>query len=108
MMMRHILIFDDPMPQSVKGMNKDMPKVPDMVDDDSDCSHNNDSEEEMPDESDDDGYDGCYYYSYGRYERKVSPMIRLESRGWLYTIRDVMWNRSPENLKCAGKILAEE
>ncbi|RGB22690.1 hypothetical protein C1646_748454 [Rhizophagus diaphanus] len=55
--------------------------------DDNDCSHNNDSEEEMPDDSDDDGYNGyggyneygeCdrgYYYCDGRYERKVSPMM---------------------------------
>ncbi|GES90860.1 hypothetical protein GLOIN_2v1030212 [Rhizophagus clarus] len=55
--------------------------------DDNDCSHNNDSEEEMPDDSDDDGYNGyggyneygeCdrgYYYRDGRYERKVSPMM---------------------------------
>ncbi|GES92571.1 hypothetical protein GLOIN_2v1030212 [Rhizophagus clarus] len=55
--------------------------------DDSDCSHDNDSEEEMPDESDDNGYDRysgyneygeCdrgYYYRDGRYERKTSPMM---------------------------------
>ncbi|CAG8751853.1 5367_t:CDS:2, partial [Racocetra persica] len=55
--------------------------------DDSDCSHDNDSEEERLDESDDDrynGYDrydeygGCdrgYYYHDGRYERKSSPMM---------------------------------
>ncbi|RGB36024.1 hypothetical protein C1646_758637 [Rhizophagus diaphanus] len=54
---------------------------------DSDCSHDNDSEEEMPDESDNDGYDRyggyneygeCdrgYYYRDGRYERKTSPMM---------------------------------
>ena len=55
--------------------------------DDNDCSHDNDSEEEIPDDSDDDGYNGyggyneygeCdrgYYYRDGRYERKVSPMM---------------------------------
>jgi len=59
----------------------------DKVDYDSDCSHNNDSEEEMPDDSEDDGYDGyggyneygeCdrgYYYHDGEYERKTSPMM---------------------------------
>ncbi|CAG8727947.1 8708_t:CDS:2, partial [Racocetra fulgida] len=55
--------------------------------DDSDCSHDNDSEEERLDESDDDrynGYDrydeygGCdrgYYYRDGEYKRKSSPMM---------------------------------
>ncbi|CAG8813854.1 8458_t:CDS:1, partial [Dentiscutata erythropus] len=55
--------------------------------DDSDCSHDNDSEEERLDESDDDGYNGydrydeyggCdrgYYYRDGRYERKSSPIM---------------------------------
>jgi hypothetical protein len=58
--------------------------------DDSDCSHDNDSEEEIPDDSDDDGYnryggyggyneygerDRGYYYRDGRYERKTSPMM---------------------------------
>jgi len=57
---------------------------------DGDCSHDNDSEEEMPDDSDDSddgGYNGyggydeyggldrSYYYRDGRYERKVSPMM---------------------------------
>ncbi|CAG8737957.1 10607_t:CDS:2 [Dentiscutata erythropus] len=38
--------------------------------DDSDHSHNNDSEEEMPDESDDDGYSGCGGYNeYGESDR---------------------------------------
>ncbi|KAF0410770.1 hypothetical protein F8M41_008268 [Gigaspora margarita] len=38
--------------------------------DDSDRSHNNDSEEEMPDESDDDGYSGCGGYNeYGESDR---------------------------------------
>ena len=57
------------------------------IDDDSDCSHDNDSEEEMPDDSDDDGYNGYggyneygerdrgYYYCDGGYERKTSPMM---------------------------------
>ncbi|GES88773.1 hypothetical protein GLOIN_2v1030212 [Rhizophagus clarus] len=34
--------------------------------DDNDCSHNNDSEEEMPDDSDDDGYNG--YGGYNEYD----------------------------------------
>ncbi|PKK56302.1 hypothetical protein RhiirC2_829548, partial [Rhizophagus irregularis] len=73
-----------------KGTNEEVPNVPDMVDDDSDCSHDNDSEKEMPDDlddSDDDGYNGYggyneygerdrgYYYRDGRYERKSSPMM---------------------------------
>jgi hypothetical protein len=70
-----------------KGANEEVPKVPDMVDDDSGCSHDNDSEKEMPDDSNDDGYNGYgeyndygerdrgYYYRDGRYERKVSPMM---------------------------------
>ncbi|CAG8799099.1 25296_t:CDS:1, partial [Racocetra persica] len=38
--------------------------------DDSDCSHNNYSEEEMPDESDDDRYNGCGGYNeYGKSDR---------------------------------------
>ncbi|CAG8527350.1 10524_t:CDS:2 [Dentiscutata heterogama] len=61
--------------------------APAKIVDDSDCSHDNDSEEERLDESDDDrynGYDrydeygGCdrgYYYRDGRYERKSSPII---------------------------------
>ncbi|PKC51849.1 hypothetical protein RhiirA1_482839 [Rhizophagus irregularis] len=73
--------------EEVKGANEEVPKVPDMVDDDSDCSHDNDSEKEMPDDSDDDGYndyggyneygerDRGYYYRDGRYERKSSPMM---------------------------------
>ncbi|GBC49026.2 kinase-like domain-containing protein [Rhizophagus irregularis DAOM 181602=DAOM 197198] len=40
------------------------------TDDDSNCSHDNDSEEEMPDESDDDGYDG-----YGGYNEYVLIMV---------------------------------
>ncbi|CAG8756978.1 2877_t:CDS:2, partial [Dentiscutata erythropus] len=55
--------------------------------DDSDCSHDNDSEEERLDESDDDRYnrydrydeygrcDRGYYYRDGRYKRKSSPMM---------------------------------
>ncbi|RIA80254.1 hypothetical protein C1645_882268 [Glomus cerebriforme] len=53
------------------------------------CSDSNsdDSEKEMPDDSDDDGYDryggyneygerdSGYYYRDGRYERKTSPMM---------------------------------
>ncbi|CAB4413594.1 unnamed protein product [Rhizophagus irregularis] len=54
---------------------------------DDDCSHDNDSEEEMLEDSDDDGYndyggyneygecDRGYYYHDGGYERKTSPMI---------------------------------
>ncbi len=70
--------FDDPIPQSEKGTNEVK------IDDDSDCSHDKDSEEKMPDDSDDDGYngyngnsgyDGGYYYHDRRYERKTSPMM---------------------------------
>ena len=46
--------------------------------DDSNSNRDNDSEEEDADESDDDGYggyDGGYYYSDGRYERKRSQMM---------------------------------
>ncbi|CAG8455283.1 13466_t:CDS:10, partial [Dentiscutata heterogama] len=67
--------------QSEKGTNEVQ------IVDDSDCSHDNDSEEERLDESDDDGYNGydrydeyggCdrgYYYRDRRYERKSSPMM---------------------------------
>jgi hypothetical protein len=74
--------FDDPMPSSMeKGINEVQ------TDDDSNCSHDNDSEEEMPDESDDDGYnrydgydewgncDRGYYYRDRRHERKTSSMM---------------------------------
>ncbi|PKB96415.1 hypothetical protein RhiirA5_367758 [Rhizophagus irregularis] len=74
--------FDDPMPSSMeKGINEVQ------TDDDSNCSHDNDSEEEVPDESDDDGYnrydgydewgncDRGYYYRDRRRERKTSPMM---------------------------------
>jgi hypothetical protein len=77
--------FDDPIPSPLeKGTNEVK------IDDDSDCSHDNDSEGEMPDDSDDDGYnryggyggyneygerDRGYYYRDGRYERKTSPMM---------------------------------
>ncbi|CAG8701436.1 11834_t:CDS:2 [Dentiscutata erythropus] len=38
--------------------------------DDNDCSHNNDSKEEMPNESDDDGYSGCGGYNeYGERDK---------------------------------------
>lgn len=57
-------------------------KSPDVVYFDEEWFSDNDSEEEMLDESDDGGYndyDGCdrgyYYYSDGRCERKVSPMM---------------------------------
>ncbi|GBB87487.1 hypothetical protein RclHR1_13980005 [Rhizophagus clarus] len=78
--------FDNPMVHSSE--QKEMNEV--KIDDDSDCSHNNNSEEEMPDESDesdDDGYNGYgryneygerdrgYYYHDRRYESKVSPMM---------------------------------
>src|SRR5205823_6304712 len=83
-------IDDDSTPQLVKEMNKEVPKALALLtDDDSDCSHDNDSEEEMPDEKyNDDGYNGYsgydewgnqdrgyYYYSDGRRERKTSPMM---------------------------------
>ncbi|RIA87797.1 hypothetical protein C1645_807128 [Glomus cerebriforme] len=59
-----------------KGMNEEVPKVPDMADDDSDCNHDNDSD-------DDDEYNRYdryerydsnrgYYYRDGRYKRKTS------------------------------------
>src|SRR5437016_3916855 len=35
--------YDELDSQSVKGTNEEVPKVPDMVDDDIDCSHDNDS-----------------------------------------------------------------
>ncbi|CAB4401757.1 unnamed protein product [Rhizophagus irregularis] len=70
------------MPSSMeKGINEVQ------TDDDSNCSHDNDSEEEVPDESDDDGYnrydgydewgncDRGYYYRDRRRERKTSPMM---------------------------------
>ncbi|RIA86071.1 hypothetical protein C1645_829835 [Glomus cerebriforme] len=41
-----VIYFDDPIPQSEKGTNEVK------IDDGNDCNHNNDSEEEMPDESD--------------------------------------------------------
>jgi hypothetical protein len=71
----------------VKETNEEVASQSDKVDDDNDCSHDNDFENEMPDESDDDGYDGYsgyneygehdrgYYYRDGRYERKTSPMM---------------------------------
>ncbi|CAB4394003.1 unnamed protein product [Rhizophagus irregularis] len=73
--------LSNPIPQPDKGTNEIE------TEDDSDCSHDNDSEEEIPDDSDDDGYNGyggydeygeCdrgYYYRDGRYERKTSPMM---------------------------------
>ncbi|RIA92759.1 hypothetical protein C1645_736111 [Glomus cerebriforme] len=57
------------------------------IDDDRDCSYDNDSEEEMPDDSDDNGYNDYggyneydehnngYYYHNERYERKSLPMM---------------------------------
>ena len=59
------------------------------ADDNSDCSHDNDSEEEMSDDSDDDRYnrygryneyDECnrgYYYCNGRYERRGFSIMSL-------------------------------
>lgn len=51
------------------------------MNDDNDCNHDNDSEEKMPDDSDDNGYNeygkydrGYYYYNRG-YERKISLMV---------------------------------
>jgi len=83
--------FDyDSTSQSVKELNEEVASQSDKVDDDSGCSHDNYSEEEMSDESDsynDDGYNGYdgyneygehdrgYYYRDGRCERKTSPMM---------------------------------
>ncbi|CAB4378698.1 unnamed protein product [Rhizophagus irregularis] len=73
----------------VKRSLREASKRWDQTDDDSDCSHDSDSEEERLDDSDDgydgySGYDGydewgnCdrgYYYRNGRRERKTSPMM---------------------------------
>ncbi|CAB5166577.1 unnamed protein product [Rhizophagus irregularis] len=48
------------------------------TDDDSNCSHDNDSEEEMPDESDDDGYDGYGGYNeYGERDRALTCITQI-------------------------------
>ena len=69
-------VYFDSAPHPVKEMN-----------DDNNCSHDNNSEEEMLDDSDDDGYNGYggyneygerdrgYYCRDGGYERKTSPMM---------------------------------
>ncbi|CAB5202855.1 unnamed protein product [Rhizophagus irregularis] len=63
--------------EEVKGANEEVPKVPDMVDDDSDCSHDNDSEKEMPDDSDDDGYnDYGGYNEYGERDRDPAGSVK--------------------------------
>ncbi len=70
-----------------KVMNEEMSKVSDMVNDDSDCSYDNDSEKKISDDSDDDRYNGYneydeydrhnrgYYYYNRRYEKRGFPMI---------------------------------
>jgi len=72
---------------SVKETNEEVVSQSVKTDDDSDCNRDSDSEEEMPDDSDDDGYnnyggyneygerDRGYYYRDGGYERKTSPMM---------------------------------
>ncbi len=76
--------------QSVKEMNKEVASLSEEETDESRSDNENNSssfEEEMPDKSDDDGYDGygryneygkCdrgYYYHNGGYERKTSSII---------------------------------
>ncbi|CAB4392824.1 unnamed protein product [Rhizophagus irregularis] len=61
------------MGKSVKELNEEVASQSDKVDDDSGCSHDNYSEEEMSDESDsynDDGYNG--YDGYNEYGEVVN------------------------------------
>jgi hypothetical protein len=73
--------------QLVKKVNEEVALQSVKTDDDSDCNRDSDSKEEMPDDSDDDGYndyggyneygerDRGYYYCDGGYKRKTSPMM---------------------------------
>ncbi|RIA96162.1 hypothetical protein C1645_815734 [Glomus cerebriforme] len=65
-----------------KVTNEEVSKVSDMVDDNNNCSYNNDFEEKMPDDSDVNEYhdkyskyNRSYYYHNRRYEKKVSLMM---------------------------------
>ncbi|CAB4384483.1 unnamed protein product [Rhizophagus irregularis] len=85
---------------------------PNSINDDSDSDSN--SEDEIPDNSDDDGYDGYggyneygerdrgYYYRDGGYERKTSPMMSP------IISPTVILSKIYHAQKISGKFLAEE
>ncbi|PKC56731.1 hypothetical protein RhiirA1_446445 [Rhizophagus irregularis] len=72
------------MGKSVKELNEEVASQSDKVDDDSGCSHDNYSEEEMLDESDlynDDGYNGYDGYNeYGEHDRVMNFPQRQAKR----------------------------
>ena len=65
----------------MKETNEEVVSQSVKTDDDSDCNRDSDSEEEMPDDSDDDGYNRYGGYNeYGERDRGYYYRLRLQAK----------------------------